>query len=141
MPPACGDATAVEQIFANLISNAVHYLDPTRSGHDRSRITESFAGGNALAGFHVYYVKDNGLGIPEAYHQRVFTAFNRLHANVAQGEGIGLALVAGWSSDMAARSGCSRRQASDLRSSWPCRPRRPMGTWRQTWTGTPRSRD
>ena len=39
------------------------------------------------------YVKDNGLGIPEAYHQRVFTPFNRLHANVAQGEGIGLALV------------------------------------------------
>ncbi len=29
----------------------------------------------------------------EAYHQRVFTAFNRLQANVAQGEGIGLALV------------------------------------------------
>ena len=46
-----------------------------------------------MAGFHVYYVKDNGLGIPEAYHQRVFTAFNRLQANVAQGEGIGLALV------------------------------------------------
>ena len=46
-----------------------------------------------MAGFLVYYVKDNGLGIPEAYHQRVFTAFSRLHANVAQGEGIGLALV------------------------------------------------
>jgi light-regulated signal transduction histidine kinase (bacteriophytochrome) len=46
-----------------------------------------------MSGFRVYYVKDNGLGIPEAYHQRVFTAFSRLHANVAQGEGIGLALV------------------------------------------------
>ena len=54
--------------------------------------TDSIRRGND-SGFHVYYVKDNGLGIPEAYHQRVFTAFNRLHANVAQGEGIGLALV------------------------------------------------
>jgi signal transduction histidine kinase len=46
-----------------------------------------------LPGLRVYYVKDNGLGIPEAYHQRMFTAFNRLHADAAQGEGIGLALV------------------------------------------------
>jgi signal transduction histidine kinase len=46
-----------------------------------------------LDGFCVYYVKDNGLGIPAAYHQRVFTAFSRLQANVKQGEGIGLALV------------------------------------------------
>ena len=46
-----------------------------------------------MAGLRVYYVKDNGLGIPEAYHNRVFTAFSRLHAGVPQGEGIGLALV------------------------------------------------
>ena len=89
---AWGDPTAVEQIFANLIGNAVHYLDPTRRGRielgcsDPSRL-------DGLAGFRVYYVKDNGLGIPPAYHQRVFTAFSRLQANVKQGEGIGLALV------------------------------------------------
>ncbi len=40
-----------------------------------------------------YYVKDNGLGIPKEYQDRVFLAFKRLHANVAQGEGVGLALV------------------------------------------------
>jgi signal transduction histidine kinase len=45
------------------------------------------------AGLRVYYVQDNGLGIPQAYHPRMFTAFNRLHADTAQGEGIGLALV------------------------------------------------
>ncbi len=32
MPPALGDPTAVEQIFANLIGNAVAYLDPARPG-------------------------------------------------------------------------------------------------------------
>ena len=32
LPPAWGDPTAVEQIFANLIGNAVHYLDPAQVG-------------------------------------------------------------------------------------------------------------
>ena len=92
LPPANGDATAIEQIFANLITNAVHYLDPHRSGTSEVGCAESVPE-DTKPGFHVYYVKDNGLGIPEAYHKRVFTAFNRLHANVAQGEGVGLALV------------------------------------------------
>jgi len=92
LPPAYGDPTAVEQIFANLIGNAVQYLDPARPGRIEVGSTEQTVMGKP-AGFQVYYVQDNGLGIPEAYHQRMFTAFNRLHADVAQGEGIGLALV------------------------------------------------
>jgi signal transduction histidine kinase len=92
LPPAWGDPTAVEQIFANLIGNAVHYLDPSRPGRIEVRCSDPTRS-DGLAGFHVYYVKDNGLGIPPAYHQRVFTAFSRLQANVKQGEGIGLALV------------------------------------------------
>ena len=44
-------------------------------------------------GMQVFFVKDNGLGIPEAYLPKVFTIFQRLHGNVAPGEGIGLALV------------------------------------------------
>jgi signal transduction histidine kinase len=92
LPPAWGDPTAVEQVFANLIGNAVHYLDPARSGRIEIGSSDDSPAGK-VPGFHVYYVKDNGLGIPEAYHQRVFTAFSRLQANVPQGEGVGLALV------------------------------------------------
>ena len=40
----------------------------------------------------VYTVADNGLGIPEAYHGKIFGAFQRLHGDRARGEGIGLAL-------------------------------------------------
>jgi signal transduction histidine kinase len=40
-----------------------------------------------------YYVRDNGLGIPAAYLSKVFRAFQRLHVDVASGEGIGLAVV------------------------------------------------
>ena len=92
MPPALGDPTAVEQIFANLIGNAVAYLDPARPGRVEVGALDSAAGA-VPAGQRTYYVKDNGLGIPKEYQDRVFLAFKRLHSNVAQGEGVGLALV------------------------------------------------
>ncbi len=92
LPPAYGDPTALEQVFANLIGNAVQYLDPERPG--RIEVDSTGPDDKGLpTGLVVYRVRDNGLGIPEAYHQRLFTAFSRFHAGAAQGEGIGLALV------------------------------------------------
>jgi signal transduction histidine kinase len=92
LPPAWGDPTAVERVFANLIGNAVQYLDPERPGRIEIEGVEP-DGAGLPPGLRVYRVRDNGLGIPEAYHQRMFTAFSRFHAGVTQGEGIGLALV------------------------------------------------
>ncbi len=92
LPPAWGDATAVEQIFANLIVNAVQYLDPARPGEIEVGSVNPRAADNPN-GNHVYYVRDNGLGIPAAYHPRVFTAFARFQTVASQGEGVGLALV------------------------------------------------
>lgn len=92
LPPAYGDPTAVEQIFANLIGNALKYCDPSRPceievGYDP---VEADVPVNCKG---AYYVRDNGLGIPEAYLPKVFQAFKRLHPNVASGEGMGLAIV------------------------------------------------
>jgi signal transduction histidine kinase len=92
LPPALGDPTAVEQVFANLIGNAVLYLDPSRPGRVEVGALEP-GDPEAAPRLRTYYVRDNGLGIPEAYQPRVFLAFQRLHADVAQGEGVGLALV------------------------------------------------
>jgi signal transduction histidine kinase len=95
LPPAWGDPTAVEQIFANLIGNALNYLDPKRPGVIEVG-DQNHAGGCKTPGdsaFHTYYVKDNGLGIPDAYRPKIFQAFQRLHAQVAKGEGIGLVMV------------------------------------------------
>ncbi len=92
LPHAWGDPTAIDQVFANLIANAVAYLDPLRPGRIEIGSSEAPAD-SGLSNMQVFYVKDNGLGIPEAYHNRVFKVFNRLHSDVAQGEGIGLALV------------------------------------------------
>ena len=104
LPPAWGDASAIEQIFANLIGNALAYLDAARAGvieigwleqatvpHADARQNREGAGGDAA--MHVYYVRDNGLGIAAASLPKVFSAFQRLHTDVAGGEGVGLALV------------------------------------------------
>ncbi|HJT76050.1 MAG TPA: CHASE3 domain-containing protein [Gemmataceae bacterium] len=89
LPPAWGDPTALEQVFANLIGNALNYLDPRRPG----LIEVGSAGTGSGDGLQTYYVKDNGLGIPEPYQHKVFQAFQRVHPEVARGEGMGLAIV------------------------------------------------
>jgi signal transduction histidine kinase len=88
LPPAWGDPTAVEQIFGNLLSNALNYLDPKRPGRIEIGAEKSSPGSPVI-----YFVRDNGLGIPEPYQSKLFVAFQRLHGDIAPGEGIGLALV------------------------------------------------
>ncbi|RDK01465.1 sensor histidine kinase [Paraburkholderia lacunae] len=90
LPAVWGDPTALEQVFANLIGNAVNYLDPSREGCIEIGTTPAPPGVHSLR---IFYVRDNGLGIPAVALPRLFNAFQRLHGNVAAGEGIGLALV------------------------------------------------
>ncbi|WP_018432281.1 sensor histidine kinase [Paraburkholderia atlantica] len=90
LPAVWGDPTALEQIFANLIGNAVNYLDPAREGRVEIGTTPAPPGVHSLR---IFYVRDNGLGIPSIALPRLFTAFQRLHGHAAAGEGIGLALV------------------------------------------------
>jgi signal transduction histidine kinase len=89
LPPAWGDPTAIEQIFANLIGNALNYLDPARGGEIEIGVAETVG----ALDLWTYYVKDNGLGIAEGHMPKLFLAFQRLHPNIAPGEGIGLPLV------------------------------------------------
>jgi PAS domain S-box-containing protein len=88
LPPARSDVTALEQVFSNLLSNTLRYRDPGRKC--RIEIGALEAGEGQC---NVYYVKDNGLGIPAGAMPKLFTAFQRLRPDVAQGEGIGLAMV------------------------------------------------
>ncbi|CAB3722864.1 sensor histidine kinase [Paraburkholderia rhynchosiae] len=90
LPAVWGDATALEQVFANLIGNAVNYLDPSREGRIEIGTTPAPPGVHSLR---IFYIRDNGLGIPEIALPRLFNAFQRLHGTAAAGEGIGLALV------------------------------------------------
>jgi PAS domain S-box-containing protein len=87
LPPAWGDVGAVEQVFANLIGNALTYLDPARPG--RIEIAGRI---DPVAG-PTYTVTDNGIGIPEAHLSKLFRVFQRVQPDHAPGEGIGLAIV------------------------------------------------
>ncbi len=101
LPPAWGDPAAIEQVFANLLGNALNYLDPARpgvievgssnGGTDCQSVLQSNA--DAANDQRIYYVKDNGLGIDPEHLPKIFLAFQRLHPTVAAGEGIGLPLV------------------------------------------------
>ena len=89
LPPIWGDRTALEQVFANLLGNALEYLDPARPA-----TIEIGCRTDDAPGHRVYFVKDNGLGIAEAHQQKIFQVFQRADPGVGKGEGIGLAIVA-----------------------------------------------
>ena len=101
LPPAWGDPGAIEQIFGNLIGNALNFLDPERAGRIEIGACEpepepaaaTPASEPPVVRTRTYYVRDNGLGISAASMSKVFRAFQRLHGEVATGDGIGLALV------------------------------------------------
>ncbi len=95
MPSAWGDPTAVESVFANLVSNALLYLDPRRQGAVEVGCTPcpESASADKPTVLRTYFVKDNGLGIPAEHQPKLFQAFQRLHPTVAKGEGIGLAIL------------------------------------------------
>ncbi|MFW5705433.1 MAG: ATP-binding protein [Bacteroidota bacterium] len=79
---------ALEQIFLNLLTNAIKYNDK-----DHPEISISIA---AEGGFLHVLVKDNGLGIPEEDRERIFGIFqttSNLDKNGSNGTGIGLATV------------------------------------------------
>ena len=87
LPSIVADRLAVEQIFGNLLDNAIKYLDPARPG--RVTVTARLAGARGVC----FSVTDNGRGIAERDHGRVFELFRRSGAQDRPGEGIGLAHV------------------------------------------------
>jgi signal transduction histidine kinase len=96
LPPAWGDPGAIEQVFGHLIGNALNFLDSGRVGRIEIGACEPEPVDDTqppAIRTRTYYVRDNGLGIPAAYMSKVFRAFQRLHGEVAKGDGIGLALV------------------------------------------------
>jgi len=88
LPLVFGDASNMERALANLIGNAVQYLDPSRPGKITIGTAESSAPNSATI-----FVTDNGLGFPEGSVEKVFLPFQRFHRGNSKGEGIGLALV------------------------------------------------
>ncbi|MEG3087445.1 sensor histidine kinase [Sphingomonas sp. PB4P5] len=86
LPDLVTDRLAIEQIFSNLIENAVKYLQPGRPGLIVVR-------GQRTGARVSFEIEDNGRGIGPADHTRVFDLFRRAGNQDQPGEGIGLAHV------------------------------------------------
>lgn len=82
--PIYGNERLVFQCVQNLISNAIKYGDPSRA----LEISVETARKNDYT---VLRIVDNGIGIDEKYHKRIFNIFERL--DVGEGTGVGLAIV------------------------------------------------
>ena len=86
LPDVVADRTALEQIFGNLLDNAVKYLEPDRPG----TIDISAESGDHEVLFHI---RDNGRGMSREDIPKAFDIFRRVGKQNVPGEGMGLAYV------------------------------------------------
>jgi signal transduction histidine kinase len=85
LPALVVDHVQFSQVFQNLISNSIKYRrpDPPRVRVDAKRDSSNW----------IISLTDNGRGFNQAYAERIFGLFQRLHAREVEGTGMGLSIV------------------------------------------------
>ncbi|HTV80163.1 MAG TPA: ATP-binding protein [Steroidobacteraceae bacterium] len=87
LPRCDADPSLLEQVFVNLLSNALKF-----TGGRVPAVIE--AGTLERGGERLFFVRDNGVGFDMEQAGRLFEAFTRLHsASAFEGTGIGLSIV------------------------------------------------
>ncbi|CAL2080349.1 sensor histidine kinase [Tenacibaculum sp. 190524A05c] len=84
LPTVNGDGTKFQQLFQNLISNAIKFNDK-ENGLIEIEFTEETT-------FYQFTVKDNGIGIEKEFHDKIFKVFQSLTKR-EDSTGIGLSIV------------------------------------------------
>ena len=86
LPTLVGDKTRFQQVFANLIGNAVKFMDKPQG----EIMIQCRDAGDCWR----FSVADNGPGIDPKYHDKIFQIFQTLHPrDEVESTGIGLAIV------------------------------------------------
>jgi PAS domain S-box-containing protein len=87
LPNCRGDSDQINQVFSNLIDNAIKYRHQDRKAAiDVSAKTKN--------GYTTYCIADNGIGIEPDHQKKVFELFHRLNPDSSEdGEGIGLTII------------------------------------------------
>jgi len=87
LPLAQGDAAMLRQVWVNLLTNAIKFTKANATAHIR-------VSGTTQDDRCVYHVSDDGAGFDQAYANKLFGVFQRLHGvEEFEGTGIGLAIV------------------------------------------------
>ncbi|WP_366911062.1 PAS domain S-box protein [Polaribacter huanghezhanensis] len=84
LPVLRGDKTKFQQLFQNLISNAIKFIDK-KEGVVTLNVEDK-------GSFYQFSVQDNGIGIEKKYHNKIFKIFNSLNKS-KDSTGIGLSIV------------------------------------------------
>lgn len=85
LPTVVGDQTMLTQLYQNLISNALKFIENQKP---KIHLTANFVDGAWICG-----VRDNGIGMKPEYAERIFQPFQRLHnRGEYEGTGIGLSI-------------------------------------------------
>ncbi|TVZ55583.1 PAS domain S-box-containing protein [Lutibacter sp. Hel_I_33_5] len=85
LPILKGDNYRLHQLFQNLISNAVKYTNEENGIVEIDCIS--------IGDFWQFSIKDNGKGIDEKYHEKIFQIFQSLEEPNVENSGVGLSIV------------------------------------------------
>ncbi|WP_439883127.1 sensor histidine kinase [Pontibacter sp. MBLB2868] len=86
LPVITSEKIMLQQVLTNLIGNAIKYNDKPEP------LIE--VGCDPVGEGYEFWVKDNGPGIPEEYHQKVFGIFQTMESrDTRESTGVGLAIV------------------------------------------------
>lgn len=98
LPQVCCDRVRVREIFVNLLSNALKYSNKPIKRIEIGYIApdESLPRPNApeeAVEHTIFFVQDNGIGIPQKHSAHIFKMFRRLHGRNEYGGGTGAGLT------------------------------------------------
>nr|WP_314839073.1 PAS domain S-box protein [uncultured Flavobacterium sp.] len=84
LPSINADKFRIQQLFQNLIGNAVNYIDKSQGLVEISAVED---GDN-----YIFSIKDNGVGMPKAIHSKIFETFKSFTTS-KHSTGLGLSIV------------------------------------------------
>ena len=84
LPVIVGDDIKFQQLFQNLIGNAIKFSDKEKGIVEIDCVEKST--------YYQFSIKDNGMGIEKKYHDKIFKAFHSLNKS-EDSSGIGLSIV------------------------------------------------
>lgn len=113
LPAVQADAVLIGELYTNLITNAIKYNDKVEKWVEIGCVTEQ---GKEATGWQgdkvtedrapadhpltpsprhpvIFYVRDNGIGIPQEQQESIFAIFQRLHGRNEYGGGVGAGLT------------------------------------------------